>query len=175
MHLPQQARQRLVVGVVLAAINMAACTHDESPAPAPERAAAPSPLVRRSPRILERQPVAPTSAPTPEAIAEPTGDAAATVPPTSAIELEIDADPDIGRAPLTVQFSAVIAREPAAPWSYQWDFGDGSQDTSNPTSHTYGEPGEYTATLTVTDDTGQSRTHDVVIQVDPPEGDARAP
>ena len=38
------------------------------------------------------------------------------------------------------------------PYSYGWDFGDGSPvtTTQNPT-HTYTSPGTYTATLTVTD------------------------
>ncbi len=91
--------------------------------------------------------------------------------PTSTIAIDIDADPDIGLAPLSVHFSAVLGRQPAGQLSYQWDFGDGSQDTSNPTSHTYSEPGQYTTTLTVTDDGGQSGTHDVLIQVDAPKGD----
>jgi hypothetical protein len=42
--------------------------------------------------------------------------------------------------------------------TYHWDFGDGStQTTSSPTtSHTYAAIGDYTATLTVTDDIGCS-------------------
>ena len=122
--------------------------------------------------------MADTRAPTPEAVSSAPADArrqAPTVPPKDAIEVEIDADPDIGRAPLTVQFSAVLGRQAAGPFSYQWDFGDGSQDTSNAVSHTYTEPGAYTATLTVTSEDGQSGTRDVVIQVDPTEGDGAAP
>ncbi len=176
---PQQSRLRSLVGLVFAAMSIVACTHDEAPTPAPEKAAAvspraavPSPLLRRSPRIPEAPRAA--AAETPEVTAgEPAEaeEAAAVGSPTSTIAIDIDADPDIGLAPLSVHFSAVLGRQPAGQLSYQWDFGDGSQDTSNPTSHTYSEPGEYTATLTVTDDSGQSGTHDVLIQVDAPQGD----
>ena len=38
-------------------------------------------------------------------------------------------------------------------YDYVWDFGDGSQDTSrNHTRHIYSQPGNYTATLTMTGD-----------------------
>jgi PKD repeat protein len=42
--------------------------------------------------------------------------------------------------------------------SYDWDFGDGATSTTSgpTTSHTYAAPGNYTATLTVTDDAGCS-------------------
>ncbi len=179
---PQPSRLRSLVGLVFAAMSIVACTHDEAPPPASEealavspRAAIPSPLLRRSPRIPEAPRAAAAAAETPAVNAgEPTAaqNAAAVGSPTSAIPIDIDADPDIGLAPLSVHFSAVLGRQPAGQLSYQWDFGDGSQDTSNPTSHTYSEPGEYTATLTVTDDSGQSGAHDVLIQVDAPKGDA---
>jgi cytochrome c len=82
------------------------------------------------------------------------------------LDLDIDADPDIGRAPLTVHFSAVLANEPPGTLSYEWDFGDGAHATGNPTTHTYTAAGEYTATLTVADSTGQRGDSDVEIQVD---------
>ena len=181
MSSPPPSRLRSLVGLVFAAMSIVACTHDEAPTPASEKAAAvsprvavPSPFVRRSPHIPETPRAAATTAETPEVNAgePPDAEAAAAVgSPTSTIAIDIDADPDIGLAPLSVQFSAVLGRQPAGQLSYQWDFGDGSQDTSNPTSHTYSEPGQYTATLTVTDDSGQSGTHDVLIQVDAPKGD----
>ena len=37
------------------------------------------------------------------------------------------------------------------PYSYSWDFGDGSTSTEQNPTHTYNEAGTYTVTLTVTD------------------------
>jgi PKD repeat protein len=85
-------------------------------------------------------------------------------------DVDLDADPDIGSAPLTVQFSATLEDEDLpGPFSFQWDFGDGGRDASNPTTHTYRVPGTYTATLVVTNAAGQISRRDVEIQVDPPE------
>lgn len=81
-------------------------------------------------------------------------------------DVEIDADPDIGTVPLTVQFSVGLDEEVPGPVSFQWDFGDGARDVHNPTNHTYGVPGEYTASVVVTNGRGQLARHDVEIQVD---------
>ena len=42
--------------------------------------------------------------------------------------------------------------------SHEWDFGDGSTSTDANPVHVYAEPGEYTASLTVTDDDGETDT-----------------
>ena len=42
--------------------------------------------------------------------------------------------------------------------SYFWDFGDGNTSTEQNPVHTYGAPGTYTVTLTVTDDEGFTHT-----------------
>ncbi len=41
-----------------------------------------------------------------------------------------------------------------SPFSYQWDFGDGSTSTEEAPVHTYRNDGTYTVSLTVTDDHG---------------------
>jgi len=46
-----------------------------------------------------------------------------------------------------------------------WDFGDGTTSTTKNPTHEYTEPGEYTVTLTVFDDQGQSGTASQVINV----------
>ncbi|MFI5397988.1 MAG: PKD domain-containing protein [Candidatus Binatia bacterium] len=81
-------------------------------------------------------------------------------------DVEIDADPDIGTAPLTVQFSAVVDEEVPGPVTFQWDFGDSARDVHNPTNHTYPVPGEYTASVVVTNGLGQMARRNVEIQVD---------
>ena len=67
----------------------------------------------------------------------------------------VSATPASGLAPLAVGLNG-SATGGTAPYSYSWDFGDGS--TAGPAStaaasHTYSLPGSFTATLTVTDAT----------------------
>lgn len=82
-------------------------------------------------------------------------------------DVSLDADPDIGKPPLTVHFSAVLDDELPGPFYYQWDFGDGGHDVTNPTTHTYRLAGGYTATCVVTNSQGQTAHEEVDIQVDP--------
>ncbi|GLW09376.1 hypothetical protein Misp01_45050 [Microtetraspora sp. NBRC 13810] len=81
------------------------------------------------------------------------------------------ANPRGGAAPLTVQFSSAGTTDPDGdPVTYAWDFQtNGSVDSTaaNP-SFTYTANGSYTATLTVTDNTGRSGTASVVIGVGQP-------
>lgn len=48
----------------------------------------------------------------------------------------------------------------------QWSFGDGSQSAAVSPSHTYGDPGHYEVSLTVTDDGGNQSTTSTTIRVD---------
>jgi len=87
-------------------------------------------------------------------------------------DVSIDADPDVGKPPLTVHFSAVLDDEDQpGPFYYQWDFGDGTHDVANPTTHTYREAGQYTTTCAVTNAQGQTGHGEVEIQVDASEED----
>jgi len=45
-----------------------------------------------------------------------------------------------------------------APYSYEWDFGDGETDTSEFPTHAYKTAGSYTVSLKVTDDRGNTNT-----------------
>ena len=83
-----------------------------------------------------------------------------------AFDVSIDADPDIGKPPLTVHLSAVLDDDLPGPFSYQWDFGDGTRDVANPTTHTYSAAGQYTATCVVTNSQGQIGRQEADIQVD---------
>ncbi|HEY0699907.1 MAG TPA: PQQ-dependent sugar dehydrogenase [Micromonospora sp.] len=73
----------------------------------------------------------------------------------------LTATPTSGSAPLAVSFDAGGSTDPDGDTlTYQWDFtGDGSWDATGVTaSHTYPDPGTYTAKLQVTDSGGLSAT-----------------
>jgi cytochrome c len=79
---------------------------------------------------------------------------------------QLTTDQTSGPVPLTVQFSAAGSTDPeGSPLSYAWDFdGDGTTDATEPeVSHTYTEPGNYLAALTVTTEDGRSAVKDVEI------------
>jgi PKD repeat protein len=74
-------------------------------------------------------------------------------------------------APATYRLEASVIGG-TNPCTFHWDFGDGQQETLEDcvgnTRHTYENPGNYTATLTVTDATGQTASDSVPsILVDP--------
>ncbi|WP_406045082.1 ThuA domain-containing protein [Micromonospora sp. NBC_00898] len=76
------------------------------------------------------------------------------------------ADKTSGPAPLTVQFASAGSRDPdGSAITYAWDFdGDGTTDSTDPNpSHTYSTPGNYSATLTVTNAAGRMATASVPI------------
>jgi len=52
--------------------------------------------------------------------------------------------------------------------SWSWAFGDGSFSCCQFTSHTYNRPGNYTVTLTVTDNAGLSASKSTTVDVRPP-------
>lgn len=78
--------------------------------------------------------------------------------PTAAISSNAD--------DLSVAFSGAGSTDPdgtVVGWS--WEFGDSATATGVTTSHTYAAPGEYTVTLTVTDNRGGTATASRVISV----------
>lgn len=79
----------------------------------------------------------------------------------------IDAVPTVGTAPLDVSFDGTASFDPEGDplVSYDWDFGDTNTDSGATVSHTYVNPGVYTARLTVVDSYGLSGTADVTIDV----------
>jgi PKD repeat protein len=65
-----------------------------------------------------------------------------------------------------IAFSGEASYDPdGALAAHTWEFGDGSTGTGARTAHTYQEPGDYTATLTITDDAGRTATDIRVVRV----------
>ncbi|MFZ4432890.1 MAG: PKD domain-containing protein [Microthrixaceae bacterium] len=81
----------------------------------------------------------------------------------------VTALPTAGPAPLLVSFSGIGSSDPdGSIISYSWNFGDGTSATGQVVQKTYTIFGTYTATLTVTDNRGATRTASETIVVDPP-------
>lgn len=87
--------------------------------------------------------------------------AAPVVPPLSEI---LFGAPSTGEAPLPVEFQS-IASGGVAPYSYAWNFGDGSTATGATANHTYSTGGTFTANVTVTDANGHSARQSKTIDV----------
>ena len=83
-------------------------------------------------------------------------------------ELDViaEAEPDEGAPPLKVQFTASVEEETGGPFTFHWDFGDGGNSTEQNPAHTYAKVGEYTATLTVTNQKGNKGTDEIDIFVE---------
>lgn len=80
-----------------------------------------------------------------------------TAPPEPARIASISADPNPADEGESVQFSS--SAEGDTPLSREWSFGDGSTATGENPTHTYEEPGQYTARLRVSNEAGEdSRT-----------------
>jgi PKD repeat protein len=80
----------------------------------------------------------------------------------------VTASPTSGAAPLAVNFSVNAYDADGYIVDYFWTFGDGASDTGALVAHTYQAAGSYTATITVTDDYGDTASASVVIQVTGP-------
>ncbi len=81
-------------------------------------------------------------------------------------------DPSVsGYAPLTLNFYGNESYDTdGSIVRYEWNFGDGSNPSTNVTpNHTYYTPGNYMATLTVTDNDGLTNSATVAITVYHPE------
>jgi OOP family OmpA-OmpF porin len=82
-------------------------------------------------------------------------------PPTA----RVMAEPRSGQPPLKVSFRGTGSDADGEITSYAWDFGDGSRSSEQHPSHSYARAGDYTATLTVTDDDGATGSASTSVQV----------
>ena len=80
-----------------------------------------------------------------------------------------NAAPAAGRFPLSVTLlSTGSVDNDGTIVGFSWNYGDGTGGSNEPNpTHTYATPGNYTATLTVTDDDGATGTSSVVVTVSP--------
>jgi len=111
----------------------------------------------------------PTATPKPPAATAPpatTAPGAASDVDEYELDVIAEAEPDEGAPPLKVQFTASVEEESGGPFKFKWDFGDGATSTEQNPSHTYDKIGEYTATLTVTDQKGNEGTDEIDIFVE---------
>lgn len=77
-----------------------------------------------------------------------------------------NADSLSGSAPLTVYFDSTGSQDPDGTLAgYTWEFGDGSVESGPNPVHVYENIGNFTATLTVTDDLGAEGSSSVMIAV----------
>ena len=90
-------------------------------------------------------------------------------PPQPPVAVVAQTTPTSGDAPLAVLFSSAGSSDPeGGALSYLWNFGDNTSSTAPNPSRSYSIPGNYTATLRVTDPTGLSHSASVAITVRPP-------
>jgi len=77
----------------------------------------------------------------------------------SKLDIEFTADKRMGlKEGQKVQFTIRQITGGFAPYSYEWDFGDGDISTDETPTHAYKADGSYTVSLTVTDDRGNTDT-----------------
>ncbi|HEV8050287.1 MAG TPA: PKD domain-containing protein, partial [Thermoplasmata archaeon] len=88
------------------------------------------------------------------------------LPAGSALSASVTAAPATGAAPLHVSFT-VTATGGAAPFRYLWNFGDGNASSAEDPTHAYAAPGEYAASVTVTDALSEAVTLTRTIDVAP--------
>lgn len=137
--------------------------------PAAESAATPQariaiPTIARAPQFAATQPAAPAEAPPDEAAAEDTPGAEPFGQGDCVVI--IDADPDFGQPPLSVNFSVEAQCNSGAP-TYTWDFGDNSTPSTEPAPiHVYQKAGEYTVTLKAIAPDGTQASDDIAITVE---------
>jgi len=87
--------------------------------------------------------------------------------PNRPLEIMEPFAPPTGYEGQTIQFKGnVIPFTGVPPYTYQWDFGDGSTSTQHNPTHIYTKEGVYTYTLTVTDNASAttSRSDGIIIR-----------
>lgn len=87
-------------------------------------------------------------------------------PELSTLSATVGAAPKEGATPLAVTFT-VMAAGGSAPYRYAWDFGDGNASPVADPMHVYTAPGEYVASVTVTDALSETVTVSQTVNATP--------
>jgi PKD repeat protein len=91
---------------------------------------------------------------------------AVVVPTEEPLTVEITSNDTEAIAPAAFEFEVNVT-DGTVPYTYSWDFGDGSEESNEETvEHTFEEAGSYNVSLTVTDSRGQSTSDNVEITVE---------
>ena len=76
----------------------------------------------------------------------------------------IAADKTVGKTPFSVNFNAEQSKDyDGDELKYEWQFGNGEKSSDKNPPYTYQKAGEYKASLTVTDPSGQSATSELLV------------
>jgi len=87
------------------------------------------------------------------------------------LNVEIQIEPDSPKVGDEVQFNA-IPKGGTAPYTFNWDFGDGNTSTLQNPTHIYGAIGQYTVTVSMQDEAGAYGSNYTTIDIiltNPPE------
>lgn len=91
------------------------------------------------------------------------------LPAPNAPPVALAGGPYAAMAGTAVAFDGAASYDPdGGSLTYSWDFGDGAQGSGATPLHVYATAGQYTATLTVTDDEGGTGSSQAVVSVTQP-------
>jgi immune inhibitor A len=80
------------------------------------------------------------------------------------LEVSIQSNRTSGQAPLSAYFTTTTEGG-AAPFTYVWDFGDGTNSTLASPNHLYSPGGPFQVTCLITDSSGHTGSDSISIQV----------
>jgi hypothetical protein len=156
---------------LLTALSLTACTRDEEPIPSARPSLAPA--ATRTPAVITEPSPAATTSPAPDEDDEDMGAEDDLDQPWSDFEIDADASDYTGYVPKQVAFVA-RAMNGTAPFTYTWDFGDGSPPaTGESVTHIFTKVGKNDVFVTGKDGEGRTSRVQMILFLLTPEDYAR--